>query len=349
MNAADDVKTTLGVAPGLWQLITLAAGLDRAGIAPRNCHLVLPFEPGHPLGDAARRAAGRLGPWRSVVADAGEVAGPVLQVWVNELQADFCGGAIDRFPEAAVTLYEDGLNAFNDDARLGRDLPPRELARRAAARAYRLRSAVARRRRRVSRFVGPLAGRLPLPAGFGRCEAVAVGGDALLATLRRAGDATEPPPADTCGRPRALLLGQCLSWMHHMPRDAEVALHADVARELTGRGYAVLYKDHPRADPPFGPELATAVPGVEVVAELGDAGGLPLVEAWMMRHPVDAVVGLVSSSLLYAPLLFGTPTYTAAGRLPRLTSRRINELGRLTRLHVPPLEDLPAASQDGVA
>jgi hypothetical protein len=142
------------------------------------------------------------------------------------------------------------------------------------------------------------------------------------------------------GGPRALVMGQCFSnYEGGVSRDTELNCYTEMAEQLRGCGYEVIWKEHPRTRRPFLPELAAAVPGIRGIP---DWGPWP-VELFVERLGITACAGISSTSLFTIPLLFGLPSYSPAGRLQDLFRFPDSHLARLVAGSIPELPDLTAA------
>src|SRR5262249_9729164 len=115
----------------------------------------------------------------------------------------------------------------------------------------------------------------------------------------------------------------------------ELDFYVQMAAQLHGMGYEVIWKEHPRTREPFLTELADAIPGLRGAP---DWGPWP-VELFVERLGLSACASIVSTSLFTIPLLFGLPTFSAAARAAPLLPSPAGALARLVARAIPPLEE----------
>ena len=155
----------------------------------------------------------------------------------------------------------------------------------------------------------------PLPEAFAHAPCHTVEARYLRKTLSSC--AALPRVADfaapDAGGPRVLILGQSLSRWEVLTRAQEVAIYRQVVDTILANGYDVLWKEHPRTQESFFPDLAGNVaPGR--LQELDLPFALP-VELVADRLGLSACVAGISTALFYLPRLYGIPAYTFADDL----------------------------------
>ena len=143
-----------------------------------------------------------------------------------------------------------------------------------------------------------------------------------------------PPPVGAGARADLVALGR---------DDARpgLALYARVIELVVGRGYAVWWKEHPRSQQPFFPELAALAPPGRL-RELELPFALP-VELVASRLGLAACAAGISTALFYLPRLYDIPAYTFAEDLAPFLSDRWAQQNDLVRRAAPPLRHLPMA------
>jgi len=257
---------------------------------------------------------------------------------------------LESFPNARVILYEDGLLTY---ARPWSDtVAPVHRARAtlrwiadlirgdrsANARAFRTEvRPLGWRTRRTHAAYLTLADHLGVPRDFAGI-ARRVETEILRGVLRDV--PAEPIDRSTHGELRALLIGGNFSTWNLMPRESERELYTRIAAHLDSAGYAVWWKDHPRVAGPFLPEIRQALPNTRIHAFESDHT-LPL-EVVLQYDPVDLLVGGLSSSLLFGPMI-GAPSIRAAtfaNEVRPLLPWPWARVGELIESAVPTVEDV---------
>ncbi len=266
---------------------------------------------------------------------------------------------MEAYPEAGVMLYEDGLFSYLPMRSTPREPAPAGLPWPSALRA-RWRDGLdrwrpVRRFRRHKSWLDPrherrvagawmlLADLWPAPATLAHVPWRPVASVVVRQTL--AGCASIPGVACFAApeprRPSVLVLGQTLSRWGAMTRAQELALYARVIELVVGRGYAVWWKEHPRSQQPFFPELAALAPPGRL-RELELPFALP-VELVASRLGLAACAAGISTALFYLPRLYDIPAYTFAEDLAPFLSDRWAQQNDLVRRAAPPLRHLPMA------
>jgi hypothetical protein len=150
---------------------------------------------------------------------------------------------------------------------------------------------------------------------------------------------TEDPP-DT---PPFLVLGQCFSRWDRMTWEEELRFYAARLAIIRDRGYPIVWKDHPRAEPPFGPALVEEL-GRDVVTLIDLPQAWP-VEVVASRLKLAGCATVSSSALFYLHLLYDIPTYTLADaeHLDLVSYKDFSAIASFARDHVPGIQKLPEA------
>lgn len=241
------------------------------------------------------------------------------EIWVGKLWSHAESTLVELFPRATIISYEDGLHSY-----VNKDLgsrgwsafdfrQPRSSLRLALAGATRV-SRFARlsgsgipqhHLARLRVYYGVLAQHLrpghpiptekvvPLPRQLMKD---------VLAMARAAVGVAEPR---TKTKPRALVLGQCFSSFGCMSWTLERVMYSRSISQILSAGYEVEWKEHPRAEKPFGPTIQ-GTSGVDFeISQVPPAIPIDLI---ISPATYDLVVGLTSTSLIYCQVLHNVPS-----------------------------------------
>lgn len=373
----------LFMANGTWQLTILAGAVRTAGISvdPERCRVALFGEGLTPmLREAMNRFAETLFPrvpvlwWDELLAFPEAFRQPFAdrqaelrcalagfaprEVWTSKLFTSPEKFVLACFPKAGVQVYEEGLHsfvqkAFTPGGQLADLLRPRVVYRGLrqartgprgpwwAIAAPGVASQQAARVEGAWYLLHRIAGTpdyIPLQAVRGidpRCMRE------VIAALPSPG---HPVEAVEDGRPSFLVLGQCFSRWDQVSWDDECAFYRDRIATIVAKGYRILWKDHPRADPPFGPWLQAHF-GAETFAIVDLPQAWP-VEIVAPRMGLAGCATVSSSALFYLRLLYDIPTYTLAddAHLAQIGYKDFAAIADLSRKTTPPLDALPEAS-----
>jgi hypothetical protein len=342
------VRTVLAVAgPGVSQ--PMRETIERFALALGACQALIWID--DLVADLSRLDDQGLRRVKRAVRERLGVSDPV-EVWLSYPHAGPDRLLMESYPEARIIIYEDGLLTYARPWRDGAGLRHRTMAtlRYLAAQVRGDGSAEADAFRSEVRLFGwpsrdahatylILGDRLGIPQEF-RPSARGVDPAILREVLRDTlVDAPARPRAS--GR-RALLLGGNYSTWDLMPRADELRFYTRMTASLSEAGYAVWWKDHPRVSSPFLPEIRTALPGVPV-HEYESDHTLPL-EVVLQYDPVDLIVGSLSSSLLYGPLICGDGMRAAtfAGTVRPLLVWPWTDVANVIEAAVPSVDELLA-------
>ncbi len=270
------------------------------------------------------------------------------EVWVCKLHATPERVAMEAFRRAAVVFYEDGLGTYQPETFLpSLVLHPMELARymrwllrparrgrrRPPSPCFRIPRDSLRRLTRVHML--PLD--LPIPAHLRQANLVPTERETVLsvinATVKEIGidESTAQHPA---GHKLALIMGQPLSGCWLMSWEEELDMYVHVARAVEHAGLTPLWKEHPRASPPFLDELVLRVPSVKPCSFYDDHTWP--VELFAKSLRPSCCISALSSSLFYVRYLFGIPTYTFIQEAKRRQWRgNWPQLAGLVEQHIP--------------
>lgn len=294
------------------------------------------------------------------------------ELWVCWLSRPAEKLLFGAFPRAAIVLYEDGLITYLDVplARLDGEGNRGSFAalQTILLKQWEKRFPVARFRR--SRWAMDIRHRARLRGAYLLLSKDATLSEALAHVpprfvddrfVRRAlADASPALPADAAktaatrsdschsAAPRVLILGQALSRNGIMPRDEEREFYERIVQTVLGKGYDVLWKDHPRVSEPFFEELRHWA-GARGRSEPARVTRLSLphacpVEIIADRLNLAACVAGTSAALFYLRRLYGIPCYSfAVELLPRMRGADVVMNDRVRR-EIPSLDELPLAS-----
>lgn len=154
------------------------------------------------------------------------------------------------------------------------------------------------------------------------------------------------PETEATPRSRVLVLGQALSRNGIMERDEERNIYQSIVQNILGKGYTVLWKEHPRISHPFFAEIKQ-----NIAAHLGQAAASRLhqlslphafpVELAAETMSLAACVAGTSAALFYLRRLYNIPCYTfAEDLLPRMQGADVF-MNDMVRREAPPLSSLP--------
>ncbi len=304
-----------------------------------------------------RDYAGLLGTLQERVGVPAHSVGEVWVCWLTRPAEKILFGA---FPRAQIVLYEDGLISYLPIQMAERLPTPRSLRARADQALLDL-SPVRRFRHsgweldprhlsRLSRAYLLLSPDEPLPQTIAHAPRINVDDARVRAVLqtiaqRMAGEIAQATTNANGSSGRVLILGQALSRNHVMSRADELAFYQSVVRAVLDKGYAVLWKEHPRISEPFFDDLqAFATERLGVPAARIERLNLPHafpVELVADKLNLAACVAGTSAALFYLQRLYGISCYTFAGDLlPRMQGADVF-MNDMVRRHIAPLADLP--------
>ena len=293
----------------------------------------------------------------------------VGEVWVCWLTRPAEKLLFGAFPRAQIVLYEDGLISYlpiqmAERLPIPSDAPFPKSLRLAVKQGVMDLSPVRRFRHsgweldprhlaRLSRAYLLLSPTEPLPQTIAHVPRVDVSDTHVRAVLQkiaqsRAGEIAQATANASGSAGRVLILGQALSRNHVMNRNDELAFYQSVVQTVLDKGYAVLWKEHPRISEPFFDDLqAFAVERLGVPAARMERLNLPHafpVELVADKLNLAACVAGTSAALFYLARLYGIACTTFAGDLlPRMQGADVF-MNDLVRRHIPPLADLPPNS-----
>jgi hypothetical protein len=378
----------LCLAPGTWQIVMLAAALrqNRAnGGAPCADRLLL-FEPDGTAAlkewmlhlapavwswDRVEWASDVLQPklpehdWPWPIREYEQAVrraaggGEVRELWISQIEMFAYRLAMETYPRAALTVYEDGYwspPVLRDESLLERyevfrqwlmlalrgRLKAHDASRRLAT--WRIASAYWRRIAGLYAFL-PANLEPPPPYNYGRVAPIAK--EHLVAALDGARGVLREREIDVGSRDVLLLPQPFVQFMHGRPAAAvlrqEIEFYRGIVRELLAKGYDVVWKDHPRGDESVFGEVARGHPAGRVRKQEFPAR-LP-VELMPGVQKFRHCVSITSSALFYLDALHGVRRWTCADRLmPLVTAERAEYLALPQFLReCPVLADLPDA------
>ena len=271
----------------------------------------------------------------------GAEASDARTVWVTKIFSPAEKELLAAFPCARVVLYEDGLHSYLQQERAD------TLLRRAldwvdpgvASRRTEVERAgyIDNQRQRVDRCYWLLRDALPVPpylAGAAQHDLSWEGIRTCIGIV----DADAPPRAGGDG---ALFLGQCFAEYGALARDTELEGYRETIARIAEHGMRVVWKEHPRNQRPFFPELRRELGDAIVEAETSATEPIELLAS---RAQYSACVSVCSSSLFYLPRLTGTPSYTLAAEpwINRISYRDFRKIATMTAGHIAPVNDFYA-------
>lgn len=368
----------LFITVGPWQLVTLAAAAKQLDVQVGADDVLIlqeSYSPTPQLKEAMHAIAAALFPSAKVVPVFDSLAADRLktisdaQPMLDEIRAT-CGEApseiwmpklnhqperfiLEAYPEAPITLYEDGTGTFVDVPVLGPGLI-RALAGR-TLRALGLKLQVsdvgdgaylaARHYQRLTRAILYLQRDLQLPEYLKDKQVISIGDDVLrsriaaCAQLPMLREATAPSKLQ---RPIALMLGQCMARSGLIELKDEIEIYRRSAAAVIEKGYSVLWRDHPRTHHPYFDSLGD-IAEPDRLRRLEVPSGYP-VEIFVPHLGLSACIAGMSSAILYLRDLYGIPGYSFADDLrPYLKSgANFRALDQQMAGHVTALSRLPA-------
>jgi hypothetical protein len=275
------------------------------------------------------------------------------EIWMPKLNHQPERFILEAYPEAPITLYEDGTGTFVDVPVLGPGLI-RALAGR-TLRALGLKLQVsdvgdgaylaARHYQRLTRAILYLQRDLQLPEYLKDKQVISIGDDVLrsriaaCAQLPMLREATAPSKLQ---RPIALMLGQCMARSGLIELKDEIEIYRRSAAAVIEKGYSVLWRDHPRTHHPYFDSLGD-IAEPDRLRRLEVPSGYP-VEIFVPHLGLSACIAGMSSAILYLRDLYGIPGYSFADDLrPYLKSgANFRALDQQMAGHVTALSRLPA-------
>lgn len=281
------------------------------------------------------------------------------EIWTSKIFTAPEKFVLACWPKATIQLYEEGLHSFvqksfTPGSQLGDLLRPRVWYRglKSAMRGSRgqwwsiMTPGVAGHQ--AARIEGAwfLLGKALGAPDYVPLEAVSeIDPDAMREVI-----ASLPVPATesmskSAGPAPFLVLGQCFSRWDRLTWDEEFAYYRDKVSLIVDRGYHIVWKDHPRADPPFGPALVEAL-GNTVVSVIDLPQAWP-VEIVASRMALSGCATVSSSALFYLHLLYDIPTYSLADEdhLDLISYKDFAAIASFAREHIDGIDKLPGASE----
>ena len=374
MSTSDINAERLCLAPGPWQLIMLEAALRERSDKNFNDTLVLfEFWGGDQLRSWMERIAKALRPWKKIVwgnvlfnpgFSEEQWPWPVRQVsetiqnelklnapsqlWMGHLGGRPYKWAMETYPHAPVSLYEDGFMSPVPVWRMGWRYCLRNPIH-LLTHAWRGTLADHVRSDRIATWLLPkiytdrvsklytcTGPKADLPEPYSRFSRKEIRPEIVMSVLRDVVRALDIKIEGDFGENDILLLAQPLEIMMQNDRpyrrELEVDLYRSVLRELVDKGYRVWWKDHPRQNASIFNDIKKDFDGL--VQRLPYAEQLPI-ELFFTVKKINTCVAMTSSSLFYLPRLFGVNAYTFADRVvPLVSPKRANflALGRACSL-----------------
>lgn len=367
----------LFVTVGPWQLVTLAAAAKQVGVqVGAGDVLVLQesYSPTPQLKEAMYAVAAALFPDANVVPVFDSLAAdrlktisdpqPILaeiraacgeapsEVWMPKLNHRPERFILEAYPEAPITLYEDGTGTFVDIPVLGTG-PIRAMAGR-TLRALGLKPQAVdvgdgsylatRHYQRLTRAILYLQRNLQLPEYLKDKQVISIGDDVLrgriaacapLPTLREATASSKLQP------PIALMLGQSMARSGLIELKDEIEIYRRSAAAVIEKGYSVLWRDHPRAHHPYFDSMRD-IAEPDRLRRLDVPSGYP-VEIFVPHLGLSACIAGTSSAVLYLKDLYGIPGYSFAEDLRSYLKSDANfrAMNQQMADHVTALSQLP--------
>jgi hypothetical protein len=370
----------LFIAVGPWQLVTLAAATKQASVQVGAGDVLIlqeSYSPTPQLKEAMHAVAAALFPGANIVPVFDSLAAdrlktvsdpqPILdeiraacgegpsEIWMPKLNHRPERFILESYPEAPITLYEDGTGTFVDIPVLGPG-PLRAMAGR-TLRALGLKPQAVdvgdgsylatRHYQRLTRAILYLQRDLQLPEYLKDKQVISIGDDVLrgriaacaqLPTLREATASSNLQP------PIALMLGQSMARSGLIELKDEIEIYRRSVAAVIGKGYSVLWRDHPRAHQPYFDSMGD-IAEPDRLRRLDFPSGYP-VEIFVPHLGLSACISGVSSALLYLKNLYGIPGYSFADDLrPYLKSdTNFRAINQQMAGHVAALSQLPRGS-----
>jgi len=177
---------------------------------------------------------------------------------------------------------------------------------------------------------------LPLPERYRNSEYTPVATEHVLKTLGRAAganrDTADSVVRQSKGSNDVLILPQCLHRYGIIDRDDELDIYRGVIDRFLYEGVSIYWKEHPRTDPEFWPELKSV--GHVGLHRVNADVAMP-VEVLAQQLCCSRCVGGASTALLYLRKLYGWESYTFGDLFP---ARARDEMSDLIRKVVPPID-----------
>lgn len=369
--------------PGACQIVNAAAALTRAGAAGAEDSLVL-FSFGRytDFGRAMEETARCVWNWKAIVwaedvlvshfptRRFAPIARTVLrerlgpapdELWVSKISWEATKLALHAYPDSRVAIFEDGAEEFIPQqvlcgASRWKGLPPgrwpgalrRELSHwTGKPECLGIEGVCVRDRRRISTMYSFLAPRIGLPEHLAGIPVTPVDAATLKGRLDALAPLYDPAhrrqPERMPGEKVVLFLPQPFADLF-LTQENEYALYRAAAAQILGKGYTILWKEHPREITPLAPRLQQEF-GSERIHILRVRQQMP-VECLVAGWELAAVASVSSTSLFYLNGLYGYPAFTAAGLIgPECWLKRSDaELAKMFIRVLPGLDRLPAAS-----
>lgn len=273
----------------------------------------------------------------------------VAEVWVCKLHAQGEKAAVMAWPRAAIHWYEAGLETYLEHEVLCgghrfSSLSPQNWPG-ALKREWRHSSdgdsecagLVGWCRRDLRRLEGLhllLGHLLPKPGDFEWLPVQDVAATDVLSVLNDLSD-TE---GSRYPEGAAWVIGQNFSGGKEWTPTEELARYADICAELIGKGYPVVWVDHPRALEPLGPKLMARCRADHLM--IADLQGYPL-EMVLGRSKAALVVSVSSTALYYAQNLFAIDSYTLQHRIEHWKHPDLARIAALAGDCLSPVEEIP--------
>lgn len=330
------------LAPPILEVMTRMA----PAVWPWNRVVVLDHEAIRPQGDTSRSA--------EVLRDKLEAgARDVAELWLVSLWGRLDKLAAEAFPTSRLVLYEDGLHTYvpTEDHHLSlvKGLKkPRETYRALKLRLRERRrpgdlglaTMLPRHLARVAASYLWLSLKVP-PADFQkRLPWIQLQTRFMKETMEQVSPLVADIPVERGNGRNAVVLGQAFSNYGDLTRDVELDCYIDMVGRLQGKGYDVIWKEHPRTRQPFLPDLLEAFPDVRAVPDLGPWP----IELFVERMGLAACASLTSTALFSIPLLFGLPSFSPVGQFLGRFRYPNDVMARLVAAAVPPLDAEAAAA-----
>lgn len=370
----------LFITVGPWQLVTLAAAAKQLDVQVGADDVLIlqeSYSPTPQLKEAMHAVAAALFPSANVVPVFDSLAAdrlktisdpqPILdeiraacgeapsEIWMPKLHHQPERFILEAYPEAPITLYEDGTGTFVDIP-VRRPGPIRAMAGR-TLRALGLKPQTVdvgdgsylatRHYQRLTRAILYLQRDLQLPVYLKDRQVISIGDEVLrgriaacaqLPTLREATASSKLQP------PIVLMLGQSMARSGLIDLKDEIEIYRRSVTAVIEKGYSVLWRDHPRAHQPYFDSIGD-IAEPDRLRRLEVPSGYP-VEIFVPRLGLSACIAAGSSAMLYLKDLYGIPGYSFADDLrPYLKGNaNIRAINQQMAAHVTALSQLPACS-----
>lgn len=369
----------LVMALGTWQLVVVAAALRQTrveqGIESEDYLVLYGYKLSDRLKDWMTHLAEHLWAWEKLMwvesppnlatatIDSDQLASvyqhtnglDVDEIWVCKVCEWFEKQMIDAYPRSKIVVYEDGtLNyipkAYTCSFNLLTLIRPQRLIRQTLRgfahhpqHCLREQGICAKQISRLEKSFLCLSPMLPVPKYLSRSPVFPIKTTYLLESIEAAARlwSNKQPllPEALNQQDVMLVLGSCYNKWLLMSWEHELEVYYRAIHLLLERGYAVVWKEHPRIDQPFFPELDKRTRS-ERFKELKAPLELP-VELFVSELPLVGCVAPISTSLFYLRQVFDIPTYTFAHWLKfDKYSIEIEFVRRLVRKYIPSIEVL---------